>query len=143
MAESYVFMLKEFCKNDLQKYGQGIVLYAGAKAEFEGLIEMMKNRLINGKPFDGSDDFNNIVKTAVEKRISFTGYIENDVIGKQRGSKNPLLTIVSNASELIKAITDVGKTIWNEYRSVTDARKQELINQLETLKWKPFSEIGG
>lgn len=143
MAESYMYLLNEFGKKDLNKYGKGIQLYVNARAKFNGLIELMKHKLSEGEPFDNSPDFDNTLKTAVDKRVSFTTYINEEIIGDSEGKKGFPVAIIGGAAELIKALTEVGKTIWQEYRSVNDTRRKELLEQLEALKWKAFHEIGG
>ncbi|MDQ1273624.1 MAG: hypothetical protein QG591_2254 [Planctomycetota bacterium] len=142
LAESYVYMLNEFGKNDLNTYARGIELYAEAKAEFNGLIEFMKNKLIKAEPFDKSPDFREIMKNAVDSRISFTTHIKEQILSKHTGSKGIATDIMGDADELITALTGVGKTLWQEYRSVTDTRKKELLYQLEALQWKEFHQIG-
>lgn len=143
LAESYVHMLNEFGKNDLNTYAKGIELYSEAKAEFNGLIEFMKNKLIKAEPFDKSPDFHETMKNAVDRRMSFTTYIKEQILSKHAGEKGIATDIMGGAGELITALTGVGKTIWQEYRAVKDSQKKELLDQLDALKWKEFHQIGG
>ena len=142
MAESYVHMLNKFGKNDINTYPQGIELYVEAKAEFNGLIEFMKNKLIKAEPFDKSPDFHETMKNAVDRRMSFTTYIKEHILSKHAGEKG-ITDIMGGAGELITALTGVGKTLWQEYRAVNDSQKKELLDQLDALKWKEFHLIGG
>ncbi len=79
-------------------------------------------------------DFDNTLKAAVGKRVSFTNFISKEIIGDREGKKGFLTDIVGDAAKLIEALTGVGKTIWQEHRSAND----KLLDQLESLKWKPF-----
>ena len=143
LAESYVYMLNEFGKNDLDTYAKGIELYAEAKAEFNGLIEFMKTKLIKAEPFDKLPDFQETMKNAVDRRMSFTTYIKEQILSKHAGGKGIATDIMGGAGELITALTGVGKIIWQEYRAVKDTQKKELLDQLDALKWKEFHQIGG
>ena len=143
LAESYVYMLNEFGKNDLDTYAKGIELYAEAKAEFNGLIAFMKTKLIKAEPFDKSPDFHETMENAVDRRMSFTTYIKEQILSKHAGGKGIATDIMGGAGELITALTGVGKTIWQEYRAVKDTQKKELLDQLDALKWKEFHQIGG
>ena len=143
LAESYVHMLNEFGKNDLNTYAKGIELYVEAKAEFNGLIEFMKNKLIKAEPFDKSPDFHETMKNAVDRRMSFTTYIKEQILSKHADEKGFATDIMGGTGELITALTGAGKTIWQEYRVVKDSQKNELLDQLEALKWKAFHQIGG
>lgn len=143
MAEGYAFLLNNFGKEDHNKYVRGVTLYVSARAEFNGLIELMKQKLIKAESFDGSPEFYNTLETAVDKRISFTTYISEQIIDKSKGKKGFPTSIITSGTELVKALTEVGKTIWQEYSTVKDKRRKELLDQLEGLKWKAFHEIGG
>ncbi len=143
LAEGYAFILKESGKEDFSKYAEGIKLYADAKAEFNGLIELMKKKLNKGEPFDESPEFDNTLKTAVDNRVSFTNYISEEIIGDDKGTKGFPVAIIGSASELFKVIMDAGISIWKEYRSANETRRRELLDQIEGLKWKAFHEIGG
>ena len=70
LAESYVVLLKEFGKEDVEKYARGIQLYARAKAEYDGLIEQMKHHLTMGRPFDASPEFKLALNNAADHRIA-------------------------------------------------------------------------
>ncbi len=131
LAEGYVFILNEFGKEDFSKYASGIKLYAEAKAEFNGLIELMKRKLSEGDSFGNSPDFDNTLKTAVDKRVSFTNYIGKEIIGDSEGTRGRPMAIIGDVAKLIETLTDVGMSIWQEYRSVKDTRREELLDQFE------------
>jgi hypothetical protein len=44
---------------------------------------------------------------------------------------------------LIKALTDAGIAIWREYRSGDEARRKEIKQELESLRWPQFTAPGG
>jgi len=144
LAQSYVSILNEFGKDDLKNYAEGIRLYADAKGEFDGLIEQLKYNLKAGKALDDSSDYQSVLKNAADQRVAFTSFVTDKIISDDPERKNPLaLAAIAVAPELIDALTKVGKTIWQEYRNVGKERKQEILDQLDTLKWKAFHEIAG
>lgn len=141
LAETYVSFLNQYGKEDFNKYGKGIKLYAEAKGEFDGLIESMKNKLIHGGSFENAPEFDATLKTAVDKRVYFTSFIEKEIMSGKEGTKG-FLSAVGDAKELISLIMEAAKTFWQEYQKIKEDRRQELIGQLNALKWKNFHEIG-
>ena len=103
----------------------------------------MKNKLIKAAPFDKSPDFHETMKNAVDRRMSFTTYIKEQILSKHASEKGIATDIMGGAGDLITALTGVGKIIWQEYRAVKDTQKKELLDQLDALKWKEFHLIGG
>ena len=144
LAENYAVILKEFGKEDIKNYAEGIRLYAEAKAEYDGLIEQLIYNLKADKALDTSPDFQNKLKNAADKRVAFTSFVTDKIIRDDPERKNPLaIAAIGLAPELLDALTKVGKTIWQEYRNVNKEQKQEIVDQLDTLKWKAFHEIAG
>jgi hypothetical protein len=142
LAKSYAEILVEFREENIDKYGEGIALYANAKAECDGLIEQLKVNLIKGSDLDGSSDFQNKLKNAAEQRVAFTSFVTDNFIGNDPTKKNPIiLAAIASAPELIDALTKVGKAIWQEYRNVNAQQKKEILDLLNTQKWKEFNEI--
>ena len=85
-----------------------------------------------------------MLKNAADQRVAFTSFVTDKIISDDPEKKNPLaLAAIAVAPELIDALIKVGKTIWQEYRNVGKERKQEILDQLDTLKWKAFHEIAG
>jgi hypothetical protein len=100
----------------------------------------MKAQMLRGKAPEKSADFQRSLQAAVERRVEFTDFVSEQVIGKGDGQKG-LGAALATAAELLPAILEAGTAIWKEFRSVNDARRQEILDQLESLKWKPFFEI--
>jgi hypothetical protein len=149
LAESYVVLMEAVGKEDVRHYAEGIRLYAGAKAEFDGLIEQMKQDIIQRVPFDDSEKFQAVLHTAVERRLAFTRHVDKIVETLPPGTRPGIADyLVGGAAELISAITDAGKAIWEAYWTVQEAeredretRRKETLAQLDALKWKPFHEL--
>jgi len=142
LAKSYAEIIVEFKKENIDYYGKGVLLYANAKAEYDGLIEQLKANLIRDEELGGSPDFQAKLKKAAETRVAFTSFVSDKFIRDDPQRKNPLiLAAIATVPELIDALNKVGKSIWQEYRNVSRERKQEIINLLNTNKWKQFHEI--
>jgi len=43
--------------------------------------------------------------------------------------------------DLVKALTEAGISIWREFRDAGKARRDQILDQLDHLKWKAFSDI--
>ncbi|ETW95524.1 MAG: hypothetical protein ETSY1_30235 [Candidatus Entotheonella factor] len=141
-AESYVSLIHTVAKAEVSKYARGILLYADAKAEFDGLIEQMKADLTRGKSPDTSSDFQKQLQQAVDRRTAFTTYVSEQIVGDEEGRKGA----VTGAATAVTLLTLLGKaslTIWKEFRQVSDTRKKAILTQLDVLKWRAFHEIPG
>jgi hypothetical protein len=114
-AEQYAVVLATVGKKDMTTYLRGISLYADAKAEFDGLIAQLATGLREGRDPTTSEAFKQALQRAAEKRIAFTTFVTNDVIGKSEGAKPGLPAIIVVAPELIKAITESGLSIWTMF----------------------------
>lgn len=144
LAENYAVILKEFGKENIKNYAEGIRLYAEAKAEYDGLIEQLIFNLKEDQALETSPAFQSKMENAADKRVAFTSFVNDKIIRDDPERKNPLaIAAIGLAPELIDALTKAGKTIWQEYRNVKKEKKQEILDQLDTLKWKAFHEIAG
>ncbi len=144
LAESYAFILHEFGKEDLSNYATGIRLYADAKAKFDGLIEQLKYDVRSSQSPAASTTLDIKLNQAAKHWVAFTDFVTEEIIRDDPGKKNPVIIAgIAAAPDLIKALSEVGKTIWQEYRDADQQQKQEILDQLESMKWKGFSEIVG
>ena len=142
LAESYAVLLDTMGKQDLSQYARGIAMYANAKADFDALIERMKYNLINQQPFDKDAKFDAILATAVERRVAFTEYVAEIVETSGPGAK-PGLAAIGAVATLVPVLTAAAKEIWTEYQKLQDDRRQQILTQLNSLKWQPYHKFGG
>jgi len=139
-AEAYAVMLDTHGKKDVTRYVQGIRLYAEAKAEFDGLIEQLKFDIGEGRdPKDSK--FGQMLEAAASKRIAFTSFVTNDVLGDVQGARPGLPAVIVAVPALVKVLFDAGMAIWKEYWAGNKDRRDHIRNQLDRLKWRPFAEI--
>ena len=143
LGESYAVILKEFGKENMENYANGIVLYANAKAEYDGLIAQLKYDLKAAHAVDSSSKFESKLKTAADRRVAFTSFVTEKVIRNDPNRKNPaIIAGIATVPELVDALIKVGKSIWEEYRRVNDAQKKAIMDQLDGLRWKSFQDTG-
>jgi hypothetical protein len=140
-AEQYAVILDRFGKNDPTRYVQGIARYAEAKAEFDGLIGALETDLIDGRDPKNSPKLGEEVQTAAEKRIAFTTFVADQVVGKTEGARGVLPDVLSVVPDLIKALTESGISIWKEYSTAGKERRDAIRDELDHLKWKSFADI--
>jgi hypothetical protein len=140
-AEQYAVILDRFGKNDAKRYVQGITRYAEAKADFDGLIEALKTDLIEGRDPSSSPRLGEKLQVAAEKRIAFTTFVADDVVGSTEGGKGLLPDVIGVVPALIKALTEAGISIWKEYRAAGKERRDAIRDELDHLKWKSFADI--
>jgi hypothetical protein len=144
LAEQFLTILNDFGRNNVGEYANGIVLYAQAKAEFDGLIAQLEDVLGDSKSPDQSERFAATLKDAVAKRVAFTSFITDTVIPHTDSAKKGIVgDFIQGGGELIKALTDAGLSIWREYRAGDEARRKEIRQELESLRWPQFAASKG
>nr|NJM03642.1 hypothetical protein [Desulfobacula sp.] len=141
LAESHAGILKEFGRQNMENYARGIMLYAEAKADFDGLIEQMRTQLMTGQPIEESESFKKIMAAAAENRIAFTNFVSKQITPDEPDKKN-LPVVFTTAAQLIPVLIDAGKAIYDEYRKAQEQGKKDILAQLNALKWKSFDKIG-
>ncbi len=139
-GESYGRFLHAHGRADPGVYAQGILLYAQAKAAFDGLIEETKGYLTEGIALSEVEGLNVKIDAAVKRRSEFTDYVTDQVLGDTRGTRFGLGDLLKPA-ELFKALLDGLQVLWQEYRTVQDTRRTALRQQLDELKWRAFDEL--
>jgi hypothetical protein len=139
-TEQYAVMLDRFGKTDTARFVQGITHYAEAKADFDGLIEALKTDLVQRRDPTTSSRFGEALRVAAEKRIAFTSFVE-EVIGNKEGAKGWIYDAIRVVPDLVRALTDAGVTIWREFHDARKARRDQILNQIDHLKWKAFADI--
>jgi hypothetical protein len=141
-AEQVAVLLKENAVNDASKLSRGTLLYADAKAAFDGLIEQLEYDLQGPNSPQASATFDSRLQTAVQKRVAFVSYVADDVLPPVRpGSKGPLGDIIKGGGDLIKALSDAGVTVWREVRNVNKDKRDDVRAQLDRQKWRQFGQI--
>jgi hypothetical protein len=144
LAEQFLVIMNDFGKKDITQYAQGIVLYAQAKAEFDGLITQLEDQLEQSKAPNESKQFNTVLDEAVAKRVAFTSFVTGTIVPPTDTTQKSIVgDFIKGGADLIKALGDAGLSIWREYRSARDTRRNEIKQELETLRWPQFSAPTG
>ena len=140
-AEQYAVILDRFGKNDASRYVQGISRYAEAKADFDGLIEALKTEIIQHQDPMKSPKFGAALQAAAEKRIAFTAFVTDQIVGDKEGARTLLYDVIRVVPDLIKKLTESGIAVWHEFRDAGKVRRDQILDQLDHLKWKAFADI--
>jgi len=143
LAESFLVLLNDFGKKDVGQYATGITRYAAAKADFDGLIFELEHELGETTPPDQSAAFNAALKEAVDKRVAFTSFVTDTILPHTGNPPKGIGDFIKGGGDLIKALTDAGIAIWREFRSAGEARRTEIKQELESLRWPQFSAASG
>ena len=139
-AEQYGVILVTVGKDNVGLYVRGIRLYADAKAEFDGLISELRFDLQNGQDPAKSAKFNAALQAAAEKRVAFTSFV-SDQIDKLPGARPGLPDVIQAVPELVTATTNAGISIWNAFHQARKESRDAILNELDHLEWRPFSEL--
>lgn len=142
IAEEVARLLKENSVNQKDKLAQGILLYAEARASFDGLIERLTLDLATSTSPDESVAFRDRLAKAVDAREQFTKYVVEQVLPPaQTGTKGVLADVLKGAGSLVKSLTDAGIAIWHEYHAAGTATREEIQRSLARQHWPAFGDI--
>ena len=140
-AEQYAVVLATVGRKDIDRYVRGIQLYADAKAEFDGLIAALRVDLIEGNNPAKSQRFATALQGAAKKRIAFTDFVSDEVVGKVEGARPGLLDVVKVVPDLVNAITDAGLAIWDAFRKANKERREAILAEIDRLRWRSFADL--
>jgi len=104
------------------------------------LIEALKTDLIEGHDLSSSPKFADTLRAAAEKRVAFTSFVTDQIVGPDQGARGSLPELPSLA-DLITGLTEAGLSIWREYRAAGKEKRDEIRDELDHLKWKSFADI--
>jgi hypothetical protein len=137
----YARLLRTIKKTDPAGYERGVGLYMDSEMRFNGLIEELKVDLIAGEDLARSAKFGAELQELAETRVAFTTFVKQERRDKLKGARADLPDVAKTVTELVKAATDTILSIWKAYHENDEKRREELLNELEHLKWQPFSEL--
>jgi hypothetical protein len=140
-AEQYAVFLASVGRKDVDAYVRGIQLYADAKADFDGLIAALRIDLIEGRNPAQSPKFSAALQAAAEKRIAFTSFVSDKVVGKTEGARPGLTDVVKVVPDLVKAVTDAGLAIWEVFRKGSKERQDAILSEIDHLRWRSFADL--
>jgi hypothetical protein len=144
LAEQFLVIMNDFGRKDIDRFATGIALYAKAKAEFDGLITQLEHELEQAQPPSQSEKFEAVLKEAVAKRVAFTSFVTDTLVPHTEGTRKGIVgDFIKGGADLIKALTEAGIAIWREFRSSDEARRTEIRQELESLRWPQFTAPGG
>jgi hypothetical protein len=144
LAEQFLVIMNDFGQKDIGQYAKGVALYAEAKADFDGLIAELEHELEQARPPDQSERFEAALKDAVAKRVAFTSFVTDTLIPHTEGAQKGIAgDFIKGGADLVKALTDAGIAIWREFRSGGEARRKEIMQELESLRWPQFTAPSG
>jgi hypothetical protein len=140
-AEQYSVLLASVGRKDADAYVRGIQLYADAKADFDGLIAALRVDLIEGRNPVQSPKSTAALQAAAEKRVAFTNFVSDKVVGKTKGARPGLLEVVKVVPDLVKAITDAGLAMWEAFRKESKEHRDAILSEIDHLRWRSFADL--
>jgi WD40 repeat protein len=120
-----------------------IFLFDRASGEQTKRLADLPNTVQAGPP-DQSERFEAALKDAVAKRVAFTSFVTETLVPHTEGAQKGIAgDFIKGGGDLIKALTDAGIAIWREFRSSGEARRKEIMQELESLRWPRFTVPSG
>ncbi|HTW29530.1 MAG TPA: hypothetical protein VME92_20565 [Acetobacteraceae bacterium] len=131
------------CVRLLKKYGsaaaidRGSLVYADAKAEYDGIIAGLDVALARAEPPSSLPDLEARLRRGFAKRAAFCGSV-SPLIPADSGSKGVIDEIVSGAvGPLIQAV----QAIYLRIRDDNAAARKTIATELEATSWPSFASV--
>jgi hypothetical protein len=70
------------------------------------------------------------LQAAAERRVAFTNFVSDKVVGKTEGARPGLTDVVKVVPDLMKAITDAGLAIWEAFRKGSKERQDTILSEI-------------
>ena len=125
-------------KKDMSRYVEGIRLYSEAKADFDGLLEQLKYDLNEGRDPKNSAQFGQVLEAAAQKRVAFTDFVIQNILGNVQGARPGLPDVISAVPDLVKVLIDAGFNIWKEFQAGNKQRRDDIRIQLDGSNGGPL-----
>jgi hypothetical protein len=137
-GEQGAALLKRYRPKDVR----GRVLYAQAKAAFDGVIGELMADLASDRKLLLTPAFEARLKIAADRAGAFGEHVD-DILRQvmPRGSKSPLALLLTDPAKLLQTLTNSGLAIWREANGVAAQRRREMAARIEQERWRPFNEI--
>lgn len=139
-GEDFAKRLKEAnAEKEIKKepFEKGKNLYIEAKAAFDGLITKLIMDLKAGGKAEPSNEEKALLQEAIAKSEEFTNYVDKLLYGESRGAVEVALIIKG----IFDALFPVVSKTWKEYREASKQQKEEIIKELNDLRWQDFAKI--
>ncbi len=121
---------------DRMTYRQGQLLYAEAKASFDGLIDELIFDINNGNTEAQSPQFEGVQKAAKSTGDRFIEFVRKQFFRKQGRGET-----ADRMKSLFETIREVGISIIDGSIKADDSDRSKITSQLEGYKWLPFEAI--
>lgn len=133
-TEQQARRLKRDYKENTPEFKNGESLYIDAKKKADVWIDTL---IIDLRKESKSEMYNKSVEDVSKNSAAFINYVKELEEPHIKESKFEKLS----ASEIEKMVIDVGLKIWAEWRKSSKERRDEIVQELEKIKWKNFDEI--
>lgn len=133
-AEDAVRQLRERFPAASAEYAEGRRLYTEAQAAFNRYIDRLKFALILGedlsRPEVGSE-YRRALDAAAARNHEFLAHVARVTDQAPRGI----------VGDIASALVQAGLEIWKEWRRQGQDQRTRLVEALEALKFRPFTEV--
>ena len=136
LAEEGAILLHRYAKPNQALCTRGTVLYAQAKAEFDGLIGQLKVDLGEDRWPAQSPRFREALQQAVEHRQAFWDFVLQEVAIPAEAMNG--LPVRLAFKPVLDALIGQTINVWREYRNGKSARREDICRELDAQKWLPF-----
>jgi hypothetical protein len=81
------------------------------------------------------------LQAAAEKRIAFTNFVSDRIVGQIQGARPGLTDVVKVVPDLVKAITEAGVAIWDAFSKASKEHRDAILSEIDHLRWHAFADL--
>jgi hypothetical protein len=144
LAEGCVSILKTFGDDAPMARVQGQRLYARAKADLDGLIELLIVDLARQRPLADAPELRHRLEAVVAQRRTLCRQIDASVgtaLRQHSGRTSAADLLAEGSGDALSSLIEAAVRIWQAYGDANQGGRAAIIARIEAMRWLDYAEV--
>lgn len=144
LAEGCASILKTFADGAPMARVQGERLYARAKADMDGLIELLLVDLANQRPLADAPELRHRLEAVVAQRRTLCRHVDAAVgttLRQQSGGTGAADLLAEGSGDALSSLIEAAVQIWQAYGDADQGGRAAIIARIGAMRWVDYEEV--
>jgi hypothetical protein len=144
LAEGCASILKTFADGAPMARVQGERLYARAKADMDGLIELLLVDLANQRPLADAPALRHRLEAVVAQRRTLCRHVDAAVgttLRQQSSGTGAADLLAEGSGDAPSSLIEAAVQIWQAYGDADQAGRAAIIGRIRAMRWVDYAEV--